>query len=86
MKNTYYISISKTNDNHILHNATCRIYSENKEDMILIGRYEQLVIALGISRNNFRKVVPCAQCILKRRHYNMSSPRMTPVPVRHFPE
>lgn len=86
MKNTYYISISKTNDNHILHNATCRIYSENKEDMILIGRYEQLVIALGVSRNNFRKVTPCPQCVLKCRLYHFSRPRQERVPVRHLPE
>ena len=84
MKYTYYISISKVdNTYHILHNATCQIYLSHKEDMIAIGRHEQFNTALAIARNNFKKVSPCAKCILKRRLYNLAESKRGPVPIKH---
>lgn len=87
MKYTYYISISKIeNTHHVIHNGTCPFYLSNKDDMILLGRHEQFVVALSIARNNFKKVSPCPKCILKRRLYNVAASKRGPIPVRHLPE
>lgn len=60
---TWYLSISKDSDGyHTLHKNTCR-FCNTSEEMILIGSYEQEVIALDVASNNFGKVSPCITCI-----------------------
>lgn len=87
MKYTYYISISKIdNIHHMIHNATCKVYLQNKEDMIPIGRHEQFSVALSIAKNNFKKVLPCSRCILKRRLYNIAHAMRGPTPLKHLSE
>lgn len=85
-KKTYYISISQSNMFHILHNGTCKLLNEHMDDMIRLGEYEDLVIALSIARNNYKKVLPCSKCVLKHKHRNTDIEKKLPVPIRHLPE
>ncbi len=63
---TWYLSISKDSAGyHTLHKNTYHLRN-NSEEMILIGCYDQEVIAHEVTSNNFGKVRPCIICI---QHY-----------------
>ncbi|MEL7698374.1 MULTISPECIES: hypothetical protein [Pantoea] len=84
MKNMYYISISKVANNHVVHNGTCIHVRNNAEDMILLGEFGQLFLALGIARNNFKSVTPCEECLIPKRAATCLAKKPS-APARLFP-